>query len=89
MKTFTRLLVAVAATVLAPGQASACAVCMGDPNTKLAGATNGLMFFLLGVLAMVFCLMGTFAYMIFRQAKAPMPPHAELGEGIDPQPSGF
>ena len=61
---------------------------MGDPNTKLAGASNGMMFFLLAILAGVFGLLGAFVYHLFRQAKAPTPPHVELSDMIDAQPHG-
>jgi hypothetical protein len=61
---------------------------MGDPNTKLAGASNGMMFFLLSILAGVFSLIGAFTYHLFRQANAPTPPHVELGGVVDAQPNG-
>jgi hypothetical protein len=86
---FSRALIAAAvATVLLPQDLFACAACMGDPNTKMAGASNGMMFFLLTILAGVFGLIGAFAYHISRLAKAPTPPHVELGDTIDPQPHG-
>jgi len=89
VKTFTRVLTAAAvAAMVAPREAFACAVCMGDPSSKVAGASNGMMFFLLSILASVFCLLGAFAYHLFRMAKAPMPPHVELGDAVDAQPNG-
>jgi hypothetical protein len=89
MKTTTRVLTAVAlAAMLAPRESLACAVCMGDPNSKVAGASNGMMMFLLATLAGVFCLLGAFAYHLFRMSRAPMPPHAELGGAVDALPNG-
>ena len=77
------------AAAFLPQQAFACAACMGDPNSKIAGASNGVMFFLLAILGGVFSLMGAFAFFMIRQAKAPTPPHVELGDAIEPQPHGL
>ena len=82
MNTLARIAAGAVAIAIAafPQSAAACAACMGDPNTKLAGASNGMMFFLLGILASVFAMIGAFAFIIIRQARAPLPPPAEFGD---------
>lgn len=76
MKRIAALL--VLAFVLAPQLASACTVCMGDPNSSTAQAANAAIFLMLGVLAIVFSMLGAFAYALYRRAQQPLPPHAEL-----------
>lgn len=84
MKTALRSLILLAVT--APQFANACSVCMGDPNSNIAKGANGAIFLMLGVLAMVFLLLGSFAYQLYRTSKRPLPPHVELGDA-DAQPS--
>ena len=84
MNTVSRLLVLLA--VFAPHLANACTVSMGDPNSNVAKGANGAIFLMLGVLAMVFLLLGSFAYQLYRHSKRPLPPHVELGDA-DAQPS--
>ena len=80
--------VLVAAVLLAPQMANACTACLGDPNTNIAKGANAAIFLMLGLLGGMFALLGAFAYALYRRAKAPMPPHAEIGDGIDPQAEG-
>lgn len=77
MKRFTAIL--VIAFAAAPQLASACTVCMGDPNSNIAKGANAAIFLMLGVLVMMFSLLGAFAYTLYRRAKLPPPPHSELG----------
>jgi hypothetical protein len=80
--------VLIAAVLLAPQMANACTACLGDPNTNIAKGANAAIFLMLGLLGGMFALLGAFAYALYRRAKAPMPPHAEIGDGIDPQAEG-
>jgi hypothetical protein len=84
MKNALRFLVLL--SLAAPQVASACTACMGDPNSNLAKGANAAIFLMLGVLAMMFLLLGTFAYQLYRHSKRPLPPHVELGDA-DAQPS--
>ena len=57
-----------------PATASACAACMGNPNSKTAIASNGAIFLLLGAIGMVLSGIGAFAYSLFRRANNPPDP---------------
>ena len=61
-----------------PSTAAACAVCMGDPNSKSAGAINGAIFLLLGFIGVVLGLLVAFGITLMKRAAAPLPPHAEF-----------
>ena len=61
-----------------PSTASACAACMGDPNSKSAGAINGAVFLLLGCIGGVLALLVGFGIVLMKRAAAPLPPHAEF-----------
>ncbi|MEQ1860595.1 MAG: hypothetical protein ABMA13_11725 [Chthoniobacteraceae bacterium] len=76
MKRLARLI--VVASVLAPQLASACSVCMGDPNSNVAKGANAAIFLMLGVLATMFSLLGAFALGIYRRSKLPPPAHTEF-----------
>jgi hypothetical protein len=84
VKTSLRFLVLLGLAV--PQLANACAACMGDPNSNVAKGANGAIFLLLGVLASMFLLLGSFAFQLYRNSKRPTPPHAELSDA-DAQPS--
>ena len=68
------------AAVLAhlPATAAACTACMGDPNTKAAGAINAAIFLLLGCIGGVLALLTAFGLTLMKRAAAPLPPHAEF-----------
>jgi len=76
----TRFLVAVSAALfgILPATTSACSVCMGNPNTKAAGAMNGAIFLMLGFVALMLSVLGAFIYHLVKRANAPLPPHAEV-----------
>lgn len=76
----TRLLATAAALALAhlPATASACSACMGDPNSKTAGAMNAAIFLLLGFIGGVLALLVAFGITLMKRANAPLPPHAEF-----------
>lgn len=63
---------AVLAVALAqfPAAAGACTACMGDPNSKSAGAINAAIFFMLGVLALMLGSFVAFAWYLSRRASA-------------------
>ena len=78
----------IAAILLAPEMANACTACMGDPNTNIAKGANAAIFLMLGILGGMFTLFAAFGICLYRRAKAPAPPHAELADGLDPQTEG-
>ena len=49
--------------------ASACAVCMGDPNSAVAVASNRTLFFLMGMVGFVFTSTGGTAFYLWRRGK--------------------
>ena len=65
----TRLFALVLGMALAqmPATASACAACMGDPNSKSAGAINAAVFLLLGFIGTVLGLIVAFGISISRR----------------------
>lgn len=77
---WSRLPALALAAVLAqlPATAAACTACMGDPNTKSAGAINAAIFLLLGFIGSVLALLVAFGITLMRRANAPLPPHAEF-----------
>ena len=79
---WSRILALALATGLAqlPATASACAACMGDPNSKSAGAINGAVFLLLGCIGGVLALLVAFGIVLMKRAAAPLPPHAEFSQ---------
>ena len=78
-----RLLLLLAAI---PAKASACAVCMGDPNSYLADATNSTIWMLLGLVGFIFISTGATAFYLWRHAHAEIPPHIRLVEQIKDEP---
>jgi hypothetical protein len=80
MKTTFRMAVAlfVWAFTLLPQEALACSACMGDPNSNIAKGANAAIFLMLGLLLIVFGLLGAFALYLYKRSSAPLPPHAEL-----------
>ncbi|MEA3210487.1 MAG: hypothetical protein QOE70_3544 [Chthoniobacter sp.] len=82
---FQRILITGAAGALAnlPGIAFACSACMGDPNSKSAGAINAAIFLMIGCIGAMLASLGGFAFYLFKRASAPLPPHVELGESIN------
>lgn len=78
--TRSRLLASALAFALTqlPTTAVACTVCMGDPNSKTAGAINGAIFLLLGFIFTVLGLLVVFGLTLMKRAAAPLPAHAEF-----------
>jgi hypothetical protein len=67
------------------GTASACSVCMGDPNSAAAGATNSAIFLMLGIIGTMLTASGGFGLYLYKRAHTPMPPHIELAEEVSEQ----
>ena len=61
-----------------PATVQACSACMGDVNSKTAGAINAAMFLMIGFVGMMMASLGGFAFYLSRRADAPAPPYAEL-----------
>ena len=71
------MLLALSASFL-PTTASACSVCMGDPNSKAAGAINGALFLMLGFVGFILSALAAFAWVLMKRAGNPVAPHAEI-----------
>ena len=67
------------------GTASACSVCMGDPNSAAAGATNSAIFLMLGIIGTMLAASGGFGLYLYKRAHTPIPPHLELVEEMSEQ----
>lgn len=65
-----------------PSAAHACTVCMGDPNSKSAGAINAAIFLMLGVIGSTLAALVAFGFHLARRAAAPLPPHASIADPI-------
>ena len=57
-------------TAIIPSSASACAVCMGDPNSYIADASNSVLWTLLALVGFIFVSTGCTAYYLWRRGKA-------------------
>ena len=77
----------VAAAIL-QGTASACTVCMGDPNSAAAGATNSAIFLMLGIIGTMLTASGGFGFYLYKRAHTPIPPHIELVEEMGEENDG-
>ncbi len=76
----SRFLSLISAGVLIhfPATTSACSTCMGDVNSKSAGAMNAAIFLLLGCICGVLGLLVAFGITLMKRANAPLPPHSEF-----------
>jgi hypothetical protein len=72
--------------LLLPASASACAVCMGDPNSYIADASNSVLWMLLGLVGLMFVATGLTAFFLWRRANAPIPPHIAFVENLTAEP---
>jgi len=77
---WSRFLTLLLAAVLVqlPSTAAACTACMGDANSKSAGAINAAIFLLLGFIFTVLGLLVAFGLSLMRRAAALPPPHTEF-----------
>lgn len=78
----TLSLLLIAGFLSLPTAAHACSACMGDVNSKSAGAINAAIFLMIGVLGTMLASLGGFAFYLSRRAAAPAPPHVELGQSV-------
>ena len=69
-----------AIAVILHNTASACTVCMGDPNSTAAGATNSAIFLMLGIIGTMLTATSGFGIYLYKRANTPIPPHIELVE---------
>ena len=76
----------LAALIATHAKASACAVCMGDPNPNIADATNGTLWMLIGLTGLMFVATGLTALYIWRHATTPIPPHVQFVENLTSEP---
>jgi hypothetical protein len=85
MRALSRFFSLAVATAIAclPSAAVACTACMGDANSKTAGAMNAAIFLLLGFIFSVLGLLVAFGISLMRRAGGPLPPHAEFSQGED------
>ena len=54
--------------------ATACAVCMGDPNPNIIAASNSVLCVLLGLVGFIFASTGVTAFYLWRQARGMVAP---------------
>jgi hypothetical protein len=85
MKRIFPLLIAAALNTI-PAKASACAVCMGDPNPNVIAATNGTLWMLLSLVGLMFLGTAFTVFYIWRRATTPLPPHVQLMENLTTEP---
>ena len=76
----------LALAAMSPSSAPACAVCMGDPNSYLAGASNSVVWMLLGLVGFIFLSTGLTALYLWRRSKMPIPPHIQFVESLTAEP---
>ncbi|MDB6148651.1 MAG: hypothetical protein JWQ44_99 [Chthoniobacter sp.] len=65
-----------------PTAAQACTACMGDANSKSAGAINAAMFLMIGFIAVMLGSLAMFALYLKHRAACPLPPHIQLAESM-------
>ena len=69
-----------------PASAEACAVCMGDPNSAMARASNSVLWMLLGMVGFIFISTGATAFYLWRRSKAEIPADVQLIETLAEEP---
>jgi hypothetical protein len=68
----------VMALAALPCAARACDACMGGKDPNLRPATNGAIFFMLGIVGMMAGLVGLFMRYLSKRARMPLAPHEQL-----------
>ena len=61
----------------------ACTVCMGDPNSREAGAMNAAIFLMLAFIGGVLVLLTAFGFHLYRKSGVPMEPHLAFAAGVN------
>lgn len=67
-------------------RAEACAVCMGDPNSYIAKASNSVVWMLLGLVGFIFLSTGLTALYLWRKSRTPIPAHIQFVENLTAEP---
>lgn len=80
-----RILVLGLVAVL-PATSHACAVCMGDPNSAMARASNSVLWMLLGMVGFIFISTGATAFYLWRRSRAEIPADVQLVENLAGEP---
>ena len=65
-------------------EANACATCAGGDNLQLANASNSVLWALLTLVGFIFVATAATAYFLWRKASAPVPPHLQLIDSLNP-----
>jgi hypothetical protein len=65
-----------------PNVAQACTACMGDANSKSAGAINAAIFLMIGFIGVMLGSLAMFALYLKNRAGIPLPPHIQLAESV-------
>ncbi len=86
MKRCIRSLLLLAVLAWQSGTASACAVCMGDPNSAMAAASDATLWTLLALVGFIFIATGATAFYIWRHATRPIPAHVQFVENLNSEP---
>lgn len=68
------------------GKASACAVCMGDPNSAMAAASDATLWTLLALVGFIFIATGATAFYLWRRGLRPIPAHVQFVENLNSEP---
>ena len=66
--------------------ASACAVCMGDPNSALAIASDATLWTLLSLVGFIFIATGATMFYLWRRANQQIPADVQLVENLTAEP---
>lgn len=67
-------------------KASACAVCMGDPNSAMAVASDATLWTLLTLVGFIFIATGATAFYLWRRGLRPIPAHVQFVENLNSEP---
>jgi uncharacterized membrane protein len=76
-------IIAILALLAFSSTSQACAVCMGEANTKLADASNSVFIVLLALVGFIFLSTGITIYFLWKKATTPLPPYMALIESIN------
>lgn len=77
----TKVLATIAILLTTPvGEALACSVCFGAPNSKTTQSMAVAIWFLLGAVMAVLAGVGAFGIHLWRHGRMPLEPHQELTE---------
>ncbi len=86
MKRTTSAVTLLAASAVMQQNASACAVCMGDPNSALAVASDATLWMLLSLVGFIFIATAATMFYLWRRANRPIPPDVQLVENLNAEP---